>query len=541
MFDRIAALELGTGYVRCLAARIGFRRFEIVSYQEEEVDPDLPREEGIYRALDFITEEVPLKEYRIVMSAPMERTITRHITFPFDAVEQIAEAIPFEAEQQIPFTINDIVFDFQTLNSFEEGKGRVLLAALVKEWLEEHAGRFRERDLELTYLGLEPNALSELYTRYSTVQDENVIILDLGYARTICAFLLNGELSWYRSLPFGYRNLEDVAMRVLDLSRSQARNLFRRLDIDILAPEDRTTEELKPYGITKKKYKDLASRLTDEIEHLEEEFNLTLASFEIERGEHEIDFHRVLASGIMADFRGMAGYLSTLTGLPVSAPPFPPEYRGMAGQHRWSVCFGTLLSYMGPRRGQINFLRGEFTPDLGGTGRRVYYLSGFFLLLAGIVFILNLVLSIWMNEHAAGRYNSLLTQKIEKRFGIDPGRGDPMEKARKLVRSRQKKIGDIEEMVRPGSSMMKTLQGLTSHMEEDSSFQLRNIVINERIIRMDGSVQESTVIDRYKKRLIESGMFETVTSNIKYAGKDTSRFTITIKQKQSDSDKGEGK
>ena len=54
------------------------------------------------------------------------------LTLPFSQARQISQALPFELESLIPFSLDDVVIADQTIQHTEEGT-QALAVAIIKE------------------------------------------------------------------------------------------------------------------------------------------------------------------------------------------------------------------------------------------------------------------------------------------------------------------------------------------------------------------------------------------------------------------------
>jgi hypothetical protein len=141
--------------------------------------------------------------------------------------------------------------------------------------------------------------------------------------------------------------------------------------------------------------------------------------------------------------------------------------------------------------------------------------------------IINSILS----AHDRGKYDTVLQEKFQRYFNMRPGGNDPLDEARKLVRDEQREVGDLSRMVITDDSMLDLLRDIVAAFPGDPSFEMKNIVINDRIVRLDGSIGSSASLDAFKQKLDEIKGFEAVSLNIRSAHKNDVRFSMTIKQK----------
>ncbi len=143
MFENIAAIDIGTSCIKLVTLKTGLRDFQITSLSYEDIDFTIEDPEEAQRdAFSRLLNGKNLKGHTIYTNLPMEKAIIRNINFPFSDVEKIAEAIPFEAEENIPFKIDDLSMDFQPLKNIDPKEGRILLAATHRDTIFDFLGAF---------------------------------------------------------------------------------------------------------------------------------------------------------------------------------------------------------------------------------------------------------------------------------------------------------------------------------------------------------------------------------------------------------------
>ena len=204
MFENIAAIDVGTHSVKVAIVRTGFRDFQLKSFNYEDIDPDKDdRRAAVIEAVQKLLAEDQINGIKFITNIPMEMEIIRNISFPFSDVEKIADAIPYEAEENIPFKLDELVLDFQSLKSKKENEGRILLAAVQKTSLNNFIELLNESSIKPFKMGMESNALFECYQYFNKIENEAVIQIDIGNNKTILNFIENNNLLFTRAILIG--------------------------------------------------------------------------------------------------------------------------------------------------------------------------------------------------------------------------------------------------------------------------------------------------------------------------------------------------
>ena len=194
MFENIAAFDIGTSSIKVVTIKTGIKNFQVRNFIYEDISIENENTDAITTVLKQIITENELEEYKILINLPMQKTIIRNLSFPFSDKEKIAEAIPFETEDIIPFNLEDIVLDFQLIKNKNHELGNVLLAAAPKEAVQKQISYFKEVGISPISMGLEAQAIFECYRYFNKIKDEGIMQIDIGNEKTILNIIHDNNL-----------------------------------------------------------------------------------------------------------------------------------------------------------------------------------------------------------------------------------------------------------------------------------------------------------------------------------------------------------
>lgn len=530
MFENIAAIDIGSSSIKLVTVKTGFRDFQLKSFNFEEIDQDnQDRPAAVAETIRKILAEEDLDGYRVITNLPLESGIIRTISFPFSDVEKIADAIPYEAEENIPFKLDDLQLDFQSLKSNREGEGRILLAAALKNNIIKFLAVLNDAAIKPVRMGMESNALFECYRYFNKIENEAVVQLDIGNSKTVLNFISDNHLLYTRALSVGMDSIIKAIAGTAKLPLSEAARLFVNLNIDLTSFENNVQRDhYKSLGLSRQQLKKIYNAAQDTAGALAEQVILTMKAMRIECG--DIVFNRALISGGGSSLAGIGSLLSRELDIPVDALPFLDEYTERSIRTQFPIAFGTMLAYVKRRRSSINFLKGEFIPDVAGESNKIYYLSGGFAALSVVVLVIYFILTALLTARSNSQYNKVLAEQYNRYFRAMPA-GDPIEEARALLKKEKKEYDTIAKLVPENTSFLDILKDVTASFPDDSNFVLTNLVYNETILMFEGTAGASSSIDTFKESLLKTKIFDSVTLNIKYSRQNEVRFSMTIKYK----------
>ena len=178
---------------------------------------------------------------RAVNSAVSGRSvIVRRIPMEKMTEAQARQAIHWEAEQHIPFRVDEVSIDFKIINE-EAGPGQmeVLLVAAKKEVIHLHRGIIQGAGLRTASVDLEQFALLRAYQfAYNPSEDECVTILNIGADNTNLVIAKNGIPSFNRDLAIGGTRFVEAVQRFLGFDYETAEGVLRGNLPEGVSPDD---------------------------------------------------------------------------------------------------------------------------------------------------------------------------------------------------------------------------------------------------------------------------------------------------------------
>jgi len=234
--------------------------------------------------------------------------ITRIITMPADLSEEEMESqIQIEADQYIPYPLDEINLDFEILKPSETEPDRVevLLAASRSDNVDIRVAALEAAGLIPKVVDVEAfaleHALQLLQEKHAGLEDATVIgVIDVGATASTLSVLEEGRVIYTREQSFGGRQLTEEIQRRYGLSYEEAGLAKRQGGL----PDNYVPEVLRPF-----------------TESMAQEVNRALQFFYSSSQIGAVD--HIVAAGGCATIEGVAGLIETKTGVPtITANPF---------------------------------------------------------------------------------------------------------------------------------------------------------------------------------------------------------------------------
>jgi type IV pilus assembly protein PilM len=166
--------------------------------------------------------------------------IVKRVSLPEMSEEELSESIKFEAEQYIPFDIEDVTLDFQILGPKEEpGQMDVIIVAVKKDIVNEYLSVVKEAGLNPIIVDINSFALENIYEiNYEIEPDKNIAIVNIG-ANTINMNILKGGISVFtRDSAVGSNLHTEALQREFNLTYEAAERLKKGEAIENVSPQD---------------------------------------------------------------------------------------------------------------------------------------------------------------------------------------------------------------------------------------------------------------------------------------------------------------
>jgi type IV pilus assembly protein PilM len=178
----------------------------LLDYRLREISTD-PTTEEIRRAQIAVAvremmSELHIKHGAVNYALPAHSVFARFVKLPTLEQEKLEKIIAFEAQQNVPFPIDDVVWDYQVVGGGMDEQTQVILVAIKVDLLDEINGGVEEAGPNTSTVDVAPMALYNAFRySYPNVNDCSMLV-DIG-ARTTNVLFVEPRRIFSRSLPIG--------------------------------------------------------------------------------------------------------------------------------------------------------------------------------------------------------------------------------------------------------------------------------------------------------------------------------------------------
>ncbi len=186
----------------------------------------------------------------VAMALPVAMVITKKIVLPADQREEEMEIqVEAEANQYIPFAMDEVNLDFQIIGPAPSGADEVevLIAASRKEKVEDRVAVADAAGLKTVIMDVDSYATLEAFGLIAPPlpangRDQNIAIVDIGAHMMHFYVIRNGQQLFSREQAFGGNQLTQDIQRAFNLSTEEAEAAKRNgglpdnYEVDVLQP-----------------------------------------------------------------------------------------------------------------------------------------------------------------------------------------------------------------------------------------------------------------------------------------------------------------
>lgn len=227
----VVGIDIGSSAVKLVQLRESKGGYELKNVgilplpPEAIVDNTLMDTGTVVHTVQRLVRSLGVKAKDAVCSISGNAVIIRKISLPVMSGEELEEHIQWEAEQYIPFDINDVNIDFEILSPDEQdpAKMNVLLVASKKEIINDYLSVFAEAGLKLTVVDVDSFAVQNAFeTNYEDELPEVVALVNVGASIMNLNIVKGGVSLFTRDVQMGGNLYTEEIQKQFSLNREGA-------------------------------------------------------------------------------------------------------------------------------------------------------------------------------------------------------------------------------------------------------------------------------------------------------------------------------
>jgi type IV pilus assembly protein PilM len=237
----VVGLDIGSSAVKAVELKGSGKAFKVTAFGIEPVPPDSIVDGAIIDgtavadAIRRLFDSRGIKTKDVAASLAGNAVIVKKITLPKMTEAELGETIYWEAEQYIPFDVQDVNLDYQVMGTGSgaaSGTMDVLLVAAKKEKIADYTSVITQAGRVPAIVDVDAFALQNAYEKNYGLEGSSVVALINFGASAINVNILGGGQSLFtRDISIGGHAYTEALQKELNLSYESAEMLKRGVSV----------------------------------------------------------------------------------------------------------------------------------------------------------------------------------------------------------------------------------------------------------------------------------------------------------------------
>lgn len=217
-------LNIGASNVKVVQLKKRGKGWEFVSFGSSPIEGAISEQREILNpqtvvaAIKDACAKARLTSKEVCTSVGGAGVIIKNITVNVADIKELNDQVLWEAEQYIPFDINDVALDFEITREVTKEQFDVLVVAVKKDLLDQICNAVESAKMKLNVVDVESFALQNCFeVNYDMPSDHAVLIADIGAMGTKTIICSGGNPLFTKDSPYGGMMVSQEIQRELKL------------------------------------------------------------------------------------------------------------------------------------------------------------------------------------------------------------------------------------------------------------------------------------------------------------------------------------
>ena len=232
----LVGVDIGSSAVKAVELKVGGKggdEYQLVNIGIEPLPPEaivdgaIMDSGAVIDSIQRLFQENKIKTTDVATGVSGNAVIVKKISLPQMSAEELAESIHWEAEQYIPFDIQDVALDYEVIEGGGSGGNMdVLLVAVKKDKISDYTSAIRQAGRSAAIVDVDVFALQNCYEiNYGVDPGRVVALLNIGASIMNVNVVKGGVSIFNRDIAVGGNQYTDAIQKDLNLSFEQAEAL----------------------------------------------------------------------------------------------------------------------------------------------------------------------------------------------------------------------------------------------------------------------------------------------------------------------------
>ncbi len=252
MFSKkdVIGLDIGSSSVKLVELKGSKRGHQLKNLGESLLPPEaivnkvINNPESVIDAIVSLVDDLNIKNKNVAIGVSGHSVIIKKVSMPKMTDKELREAIPWELEQYIPQSIDDVNYDFQILpGETAEGNMEVLIVAAKKDIANSYMNVVTDSGLNPALIDVDVYALGNMFdANYTEIQDL-VALVNVGASIININILKDGISIFTRDITTGGNQFTEMIQKEFDVNFDEAEKMKYKLGHDSSAELERVSRD----------------------------------------------------------------------------------------------------------------------------------------------------------------------------------------------------------------------------------------------------------------------------------------------------------
>jgi type IV pilus assembly protein PilM len=246
---KLVGLDIGSSSVKAVELARNGSGYELANLGVEALGQDVVVDGSIMDALvvssaiEKIFADNKIKTRDVATSVSGHSVIVKRIAVSAGSDVEVASAIPYEAQQYIPFDVTDVNLSYQIMGPAAAGGGMdVMLVAVKREKILNHTNVLSQAGRSPVVVDIDAFALENAFeANYDLPSGAMVALLNIGASIMNINIVRDGASLFTRDVSVGGNQYTDTLQKELDLSFEDAEKLKQGHSLPNVSEESKTS------------------------------------------------------------------------------------------------------------------------------------------------------------------------------------------------------------------------------------------------------------------------------------------------------------
>ena len=229
----IVGLDIGGSSVKAVECAVKSKGIELVKVGVAKLPPEaivqgaFLNSAAVVSAIQEAIANAGIKTKHVATAVSGHSVIVKKISLPAMSREELDESIRWEAEQYIPFDINEVNLDFQIVEGSEaDGQMDVLLVAAKKDLIDDYTQVIADAGLTPSVIDVAAFAVENTFhANYESSSEDVVALVNIGAQVVNINIVSRGAPAFTRDISTGGNAYTEEIQKALSVSWDEAERM----------------------------------------------------------------------------------------------------------------------------------------------------------------------------------------------------------------------------------------------------------------------------------------------------------------------------